>query len=702
MTSNLWTQTLQAVQVQDEHTQSVPVSPTSSTSDSVFSGGDARSSQSSAPSSVKGSPLTYDSLPDSDVTESTDSVRQQFSQASLTIDSQDSQTGACVRRHPRRTQTKTEAPSLRHESAKPVPSLVRQCDRKELFVEALVDTTTEMIEVVWPLSKAKCSLPQGGRNILDLRKFVQEVLRRSKTSHSTLQVALFYLMLLIPFVPKPDAPESKDLERRALMCGRRMFLAALILASKYLQDRNYSMSAWARISGLKKEEICFNELAVLKTLSFDLHVSESKYKTWTELVINYSVNDDCRMARTLNGGRCDKWRAIVPRLTADLTAGTNSDKFASAASTPLSTSSSSTPAPSKGWTPPASPYSSASERSNSPMTDVSVTPVPPPQFLEPKVRTPADNVRFPTSPILSKLETPCLPPISFDCTPAASRSQRPSKMANSPAIVMALKQAQNQFIDRTVGPGGDARPCNPPRRRTNLCRRSGLSQCSSSSGDSDYQDWQTLEYQTPAVKSAARESFLRASRSVDVDETMGSDSAARILTSLRQNSASSSQSSESPEIGKILTCKDLNAASPYPSPPYPSTQNSCRLNTGSSLCDLTEEARTPRVGDPAPRLAAPTASKRKARPSSMDIPCDYPFVRSPESMSMQDALALPRARTALKENAGMITHRNGAMVDYSAGVEDVARSRASHYRSTSGSRDGARKKPRPTLAHMLR
>ncbi|CAJ0924033.1 3075_t:CDS:2 [Entrophospora sp. SA101] len=38
-------------------------------------------------------------------------------------------------------------------------------------------------------------------------------------------------------------------------CGRRMFLASLIIASKYLQDKNYSNTAWSKICGLQVEEI---------------------------------------------------------------------------------------------------------------------------------------------------------------------------------------------------------------------------------------------------------------------------------------------------------------------------------------------------------------------------------------------------------------------------------------------------------------
>jgi len=641
-------------QLKNDIVQSAPSSPSaaSSTSDSVFSTGDARSSQSSAPSSVKGSPLTYESSDSevSDAISNVDSVNEQlghdFSQTSLNGDAQRIATRPAVAigatRHPRRTAAKAAYPTLQHESVKSVPSLVRQCDRKEQFVESLVDTATEMIEVIWPGSVSDCSLSRGGRHILDLRKFVQEVLRRSKTSHSTLQVALFYMMLLIPFVPKVDLPEVAfdPAQCKALRCGRRMFLAALILASKYLQDRNYTMSAWAKISGLKKEEICFNELAFLKVVNFDLHVPEPKYKVWTELVFKCSVDDECRMARLANEGRCEKWRAIIPHLTPDLGNVTADFQPKSTATTP-----SSSPVPETRWAPP--PHAFSAE-----MSDVAL---PPPQFLEPKVTTSADRIGYPSSPRLSKLPTPCLPPINYDRSPAVSRGQLGSNMAKCPAMGLAMKAAQN------------LRPCGPgPRLLGKLCsRRSGLSQCSSSASESDFFEGEGST--TPS----ARESYLRASHTASLGVESDKD-AARAAQSL-------------------LTLKNLNSPAAYPTP-----ESMRSLSNGSSF---DEDVRTPRIEDPANRPLAKPALKRARPVSKTESDLIAPafgsiIMRSPESIAVDNELAfLP---------AGMIKHQGGALVDYAAGVDDLVRSRSARGRSASGSRDGARKKPRSSLATCLR
>jgi hypothetical protein len=75
---------------------------------------------------------------------------------------------------------------------------------------------------------------------------------------------------------------------KALQCGRRMFLSALILASKYLQDRNYSARAWNKISGLNTLEINQNEMAFLLAIDWKLHITDIVFKRWTDIVLTYN------------------------------------------------------------------------------------------------------------------------------------------------------------------------------------------------------------------------------------------------------------------------------------------------------------------------------------------------------------------------------------------------------------------------------
>ncbi|KAI8053836.1 hypothetical protein BDF22DRAFT_619508, partial [Syncephalis plumigaleata] len=55
-------------------------------------------------------------------------------------------------------------------------------------------------------------------------------------------------------------------------CGRRMFLASLVIATKYLQDRAYSNRAWSRVSGLSASEITRCERKLLNWLGWNLYI----------------------------------------------------------------------------------------------------------------------------------------------------------------------------------------------------------------------------------------------------------------------------------------------------------------------------------------------------------------------------------------------------------------------------------------------
>ena len=146
------------------------------------------------------------------------------------------------------------------------------------------------MEAIWPLSSVICRNEISNKAVLPLRTFIQETLKRSRTSYSTLQVTMYYLVLIKAHVPRHDFTMEQprdDPSIRALQCGRRVFLAALILASKYLQDRNYSARAWSKISGLHTQEINQNETAFLHAVNWNLHITNSVWKRWTKILLDF-------------------------------------------------------------------------------------------------------------------------------------------------------------------------------------------------------------------------------------------------------------------------------------------------------------------------------------------------------------------------------------------------------------------------------
>ena len=71
-----------------------------------------------------------------------------------------------------------------------------------------------------------------------------------------------------PLAPLPPLPSP-------LLCPRRAFLAALILASKFTQDKCYSNRAWAKLSGLPPREIGRCERALGAALDWRLWVGKT-------------------------------------------------------------------------------------------------------------------------------------------------------------------------------------------------------------------------------------------------------------------------------------------------------------------------------------------------------------------------------------------------------------------------------------------
>lgn len=328
------------------------------------------------------------------------------------------------RQHPRRSSTT---------NPRGPPQLVRQSDRKVNFVDCLVDSATQMVEVIWQLSepKSRCET-SSGRGVLPLRTFIQETLRRSRTSYSTLQVALYYLILVKAHLPKHDFTMSQpeDASLRALQCGRRMFLAALILASKYLQDRNYSARAWSKISGLKVCEINTNEMAFLEAVNWKLHITDPVWERWQEVVFKYTNS------QPPSPGGClpNTWKDIIPVLTPELEIIEVTPKTPlHSVRTPVRTQFSASPLR----------YTS-SEACGSQESTPTPSRYQVPRFLEPNLDL------LPPTPSLARLgplPTPSLTPTSVaSSTPAASAL---AFGARRPSMSTAMQQAQCSSLART-------------------------------------------------------------------------------------------------------------------------------------------------------------------------------------------------------------------------------------------------------------
>ncbi|KAI8076351.1 uncharacterized protein BX664DRAFT_51207 [Halteromyces radiatus] len=162
------------------------------------------------------------------------------------------------------------------------PPYGRSLSDRLAYVEALVDMNAMVIEAIWPNNSASS-------NIVPLRSFIQEVLKRSRTTYSTLQTAFFYLFrarpAIVHFLHSTQTKQIPLSGRDAYIhCGRRMFLASLVVASKFVQDKTYRNSAWAKIAGLPVQEINASERVFLGLLDYRLYVAQATFDQWHQLL----------------------------------------------------------------------------------------------------------------------------------------------------------------------------------------------------------------------------------------------------------------------------------------------------------------------------------------------------------------------------------------------------------------------------------
>lgn len=347
------------------------------------------------------------------------------------------------------------------------------------------DASTQIVQAIWPLSSVigrgeSVSSSSNSSYLLPLRTFIQETLRRSRASYSTLQVALYYLLLIKSHLPSHNftMEQSNDSHAcRALQCGRRMFLAALILASKYLQDRNYSARAWSKISGLSTAEINQNETAFLHAVNWRLHITNELYNKWIECVNRFNSSPQLPPSpgpAVVDGfeRKCFEFRLLIQKLSPSLD---NLDELCGPA-TPVVVRRSSSCQIVAGALSPVSMCSSPEASAESPLPSTETTPLA--SKLSGAMSGVVNNNGV-VAPALGLLPTPKLAPPQagiFNCTsaaaPAATQMLAGSRSSMCFAVAQASSASSAQFLDRWPPALSSSSSMSPVG--CNLTRRSSL------------------------------------------------------------------------------------------------------------------------------------------------------------------------------------------------------------------------------------
>lgn len=184
---------------------------------------------------------------------------------------------------------------------------------KSQFNLILINCSLNLLKVIYsgkPIEEAK------------LRFFIIEVLRRSKSSIQTLQIACYYMFRVINKEQKSPLPS----------CPKKLFLGLIILASKFNQDHNYSFKSWLRICGCKTEDdsnlnlqkLRRTEVECLQLLDYNLFINSSKYENWCNVLLIFGY-DFILLHEVQNGvmtwsdvkestEKLDRWSKFLVRL----------------------------------------------------------------------------------------------------------------------------------------------------------------------------------------------------------------------------------------------------------------------------------------------------------------------------------------------------------------------------------------------------
>lgn len=206
------------------------------------------------------------------------------------------------------------------------PRLAKETAKQYSYVDSLVDVATMITNSLWPCPDALTSR-KSEHSVRMLSYFITETSRKSKTSLSTMQLALLYCirfrrdqLVLKKLMDEHHSAHGTIAHANAnatsvgSTCARRNFLSALILASKYLQDRNFSNKAWSKISSVTVAEINLREREFLEITKWNLDVKHDVFKDWSSAMEIFT--HDVRHSTMFGDVEiCQRrWKATVDRL----------------------------------------------------------------------------------------------------------------------------------------------------------------------------------------------------------------------------------------------------------------------------------------------------------------------------------------------------------------------------------------------------
>ncbi|KAI9486839.1 MAG: cyclin-domain-containing protein [Benjaminiella poitrasii] len=154
-------------------------------------------------------------------------------------------------------------------------------EERSVMIDKLLDASADIVDSIWFNNTHSSTL-----KMMSTSSFIREILKRSRATYSMLQLALFYIFRIKGLIHE-QMHRSDNNHHNFARCGRRMFLASLMVSSKYLNDKNYRNRTWAKIASLPITEINNTEFMFLKLINYQLYVSKPFYEKWVSLLHDY-------------------------------------------------------------------------------------------------------------------------------------------------------------------------------------------------------------------------------------------------------------------------------------------------------------------------------------------------------------------------------------------------------------------------------
>ena len=161
-------------------------------------------------------------------------------------------------------------------------------------------TRTDLIKIIVPILNSFTSQEPDGianRTIfhgtcvpgIAMQDYVTRMIEYGKITHSTVLIAIIYLDRLL----------VNNTVSITTWTAHRIFLAAVVLASKYHNDDYYNNGHMSAVGGVQLRELNAMELSLVSSLNFSLWVSPQMFSKYEALLILSSASEKTDAVETV-------------------------------------------------------------------------------------------------------------------------------------------------------------------------------------------------------------------------------------------------------------------------------------------------------------------------------------------------------------------------------------------------------------------